>query len=89
MRGKITLDRRKNSYNINGFPIVFYFFKDSKTNLIMFDELELQRQKKLELQKRFNEINDQNFKLAKRKNGLFYGIGGTALGILVGVLITK
>ena len=61
-----------------------------ETNLTMFDELEEQRQKRLELQKRFNEINDQNLKLAKRKkNGLFYGIGGTALGIVVGVLITK
>lgn len=34
MRGKITLDKRKNSENINGFPIIFYLSKDSKKKII-------------------------------------------------------
>lgn len=34
MIGKITLDKRKNSLNKDGFPIVFYLSKDSKTKTI-------------------------------------------------------
>lgn len=60
------------------------------TNLTMFNEIEKQRERQAEIQKKVDEINAKNRKLAKRnKNMIPYVLSGTAVGIIAGVLIAK
>lgn len=60
------------------------------TNLVMFDEIEKHRKEQAKLQKKVDEINAKNQKLAKRnKNVIPYVLSGTAAGIIAGVLIAK
>ena len=60
------------------------------TNLTMFSNLEGERTKRLQAEERLKEVNKDLLKATKKQNnGLLFGIGGTAFGIILGVLISN
>lgn len=59
-----------------------------KNNLQMFNDLELERIKREQLQIQLQKTNKSLLKLSKKKNnGWLYGIGGVAIGIITYSLV--
>ena len=56
----------------------------------MFENLQHQREKQIEVEKKLAIINEKNLKLSKRnKNAFTYTVTATAIGLILGVLISK
>lgn len=61
-----------------------------ESNLLMFKDVNELRTENKESRNELKELNKKIIKEAqKNNNGLLFGVGGTTLGLIIGILITK